>query len=500
MVRPPSDAPQPQDLLSGDEAEIESSEDPEASPALPSATLVAHASALRRERRRRTDREILDLAWPVILSQILASAVSLIDIAMLGRLGPNSLAAVGYATQFFWLSQAILFAIGAACVAVMAQALGAGEPIRARVALAGSVTLALLISAVVAALVLLFPRPLLDLLNAEPDVVEVTLPYLRLTLASTVLFAVSITVESGFRAAKDTRTPLWIAGGVTVLKIVLNGALIFGWLGGPRLGLAGAGLATLLSQAVAVVLLVVASRRGPSSAARGLYLRDLGRMRRSLGEVMRLAAPAVGERLVLNAALMTYFAFLGHYGSAALAAYTVGVRVLSFSWIPGTGFAAAAATLVGHAVGAGDARGAARAGWRAARLSLVVSGAVGILYAFARSPLARLFTDDPGVIEQLGPFMLCLALAQPFLGLHFTLGGALRGAGDTLSPLLAATLGNWAFRVPLAYLAAMVFATDVIWVWAALVVDHLARAIWLVIAFGRGRWQHRVAATPGAAP
>ncbi len=106
----------------------------------------------------------------------------------------------------------------------------------------------------------------------------------------------------------------------------------------------------------------------------------------------------------------------------------------------------------------------------------------------ARLPLARAFTSDPLVIEQLGPFMLILALAQPFLGLHFTLGGALRGAGDTITPLLAGALGNWGFRVPLAYLASRLLELDVVYVWLALMFDHLARSSWLLYAFWREGW------------
>jgi putative MATE family efflux protein len=494
---PPGD--DPSSAPAGFDDAIEEPEDPEALPAIPSASVAAHASWHRRVARQRTDREIWMLAWPVILSQIMASAVSLIDIAMLGRLGPDALAAVGYVTQFFWLAQAMLMAVGIACVARMSRALGAGAPERARAALGAAMAVALALSAAVAAIVILAPRPLLALLNADPAVAELAIPYLRLTLASTVLFAVSIVMENGFRAVKDTRTPMWIAAGVTVIKTGLNAVLIFGLLGLPRLDLVGAGLATAGAQVAAVALLGAAARRSPSRQVLALGRADLVPGRDALQAVTRIATPAILERLVLNAALMAYFAVLAHYGSAALAAYTIGVRVLSFSWIPGTGFAAAAGTLVGHELGAGDARAAARAGWRAARFALLVSIALGLAFAAGRVPLARVFTDDPSVVEQLKPFMLLLALAQPLLGVHFTLGGALRGAGDTMTPLLAATLGNWGFRVPLAFLVAHGLEWSVVWVWAALAFDHLARAIWLVARFRSGCWARARAPAPRAA-
>lgn len=427
----------------------------------------------------------------MILSQILASGVSLIDIAMLGRLGPHNLAAVGYVTQIFLLTQAVLFAVGTAGVALMSRALGAGDPARARAALASCLGVAMLAAIVIAGVVLSMPRTLLEILNAQPEVIDAALPYLRLTMLSTLLFAVSITLECGFRAARDTRTPLLVAVVVTSVKTLLNWLLIFGPFGLPRYGLAGAGAATLGAQLVAVLLLLFVSQRRDVHGSLALARADVTAARANLAEVGRISAPAVLERLVLNLALLDYFRMLGDYGSTAVAAYTVGVRMMSFSWIPGIGFAAAAATLVGHSLGSADPRAAVRAGWRAARLAVVVSIVLGLTFGLARAPLARIFTNDASVLAELGPFMLILAFSQPLLGFHFTIAGALRGAGDTVTPLVAATAGNWAFRVPLA-MAFTHAGLPVVWMWIVLVFDHLARAVIVGTVFTRGRWQRRV--------
>ena len=422
----------------------------------------------------------------------LASAVGVIDIAMLGRLGTGALAAVGYAMQFFYLSQAVLMAVGVACVAMMSRSLGAGEPDRARHALAASLTIALLTASVVSLLALFVPEAPIRLLGASEPIVAMAAPYFQLTIGSSLLFAVSFTYENAFRAARDARTPMIMAAAATIVKLALNWVLIFGNLGAPALGLVGAGLATVGAQAVACVLFLVAARY--SVHARSLRLRsgDLRAARAVYRETIRLAVPGLLERLGMNLALMSYFWVLGGYGPEAVAAYTIGVRVLSFSWIPGMGFSTAASTLVGQSLGANQPRQAARAGWRAARFALGVSIVLGIGFALARDPLARLFTDDPGVLEVLRPFIVVMALSQPLLGLHFTLGGALRGAGDTLTPLWAALLGNWGLRVPLALLFAFVLDWSVLWVWFALSFDHLARSAWMAIAFRRGRWAENV--------
>lgn len=469
-------------------------EDPESSPAIPAAVVASLSApapgAVVTGHRARTEREIWRLAWPVILAQVLASIVSLIDIAMVGRLGRDAVAAVGYTTQFLNLAQSVMFAVGAACVAMMARAVGARAPERARQALAASLLISAALATVFTAVVLSFAHELLDLLGAEAAVRDAAIPYFRLSLGATLLLAVSITIESAFRSVRDTRTPMLIAVVVTVVKTGLNYLLIFGNLGAPRLELVGAGLATLLAQGVALGGFVYAAARGAPILRVGL--RDLRTSLPLLPEVTRIALPAVGERVILNVAIMTYFAVLGQFGSVAIAAYTIGTRLLSFSWIPGTGFSVAAATLVGQSLGGGDAKAAESAGWRAARLALGVSIVLGITFALLRVPIARVFTSDAGVVAALGPFMLMLALAQPPMGVHFTLGGALRGAGDTWTPLVAAFLGNWAFRVPLAWLFSQGFGLSVTWVWAALIADHFVRAVWLTLSFRRGRWRRKV--------
>lgn len=463
------------------------------------AVAVAAGAPTRNELHRRTDRDIVRLAWPAIISQVLASGVSLIDIAMLGRLGTDALAAVGYTSQFFQLAQAALLALSVACVALMARALGAGEPERARGAFAASLVLAVGSAAAICVVAVGFPRILLGMLNADPAVIDCAVPYFRLTLGSTFFLAVTLTIESAFRSARNTTTPLLIAGVVTVVKLALNWLLIFGNLGVPQLDLVGAGLATLGAQLVGVTLFVAASRgrNRPESQAVRLRRADFAQVRAFLPETARVSWPALGERVLLNSALLIYFWVLSDYGPVAIAAYTIGVRLLSFSWIPGVGISIAASTLVGQALGAGDVRLASRAGWRSARLALLVSLVLFVVFALLRKTLAEGFTDDAEVIAVLEPFMLLLGLAQPFLGVHFTLAGALRGAGDTVTPLWSATLGNWVFRVPLALLVAKVFHADVVWVWGTVLFDHVTRAIWLTLAFRRERWARNVGAQLG---
>jgi putative MATE family efflux protein len=467
--------------------------DPEGTPPLPSATLAASAGyAEATASRRALDRgyaEIWGLSWPVMLSQVLANAVSLIDVAMVGRLGSDAVAAVGYAGQFFSLAQSVLFAVAAACVSLVARAIGEGATLRARSGLAASIAAATATAVAITAVVVAAPRTWLRALGAEPAVVELAIPYLYLLLGSSWLLAPSMMLESALRAERDTRTPMRIALVVTAVKVGLNAVLIFGAFGLPELGLVGAGIATAAAQVVGFALFVAVGAGAPDTSPLRLEAADLRASRARLPSVVRLALPGIGERLAMNLALLVYFRVLAHYGTAAIAAYTVGVRLLAFSWIPGTGFGVAAATLVGQSLGAGDARGATQTGWRALRLALLVAVVLGALCAVGRGSLAHLFVSDPDTVAILEPFLLCLAVSQPFLQGHFALGGAHRGAGDTTTPFLAATAGNWLLRVPFAFGFAYGLGLGVVWVWWTLVFDHLTRAAWLLWSFRRERWQ-----------
>ncbi len=480
------------------ESELESPGDPEIGPPVPASALAANAIALIPDSsaptRGGSTREILRLAWPVVASQVLLNLTGLIDRMMIGRLAEDGsaavpLAAVGYATQLFHLIHSTLFAVGLACVALMARAIGSRNPQNARYAFAGSVQISAIVTLVYASCLFFFSEEALRALGAEDSVVQLAAPYLRLTVGASLMLSFTLIFESALRANRDMRTPMLIAIVVTAAKLALNGVLIFGLLGAPRLELIGAGLATAISQAIGLILFVAVLMRLPRDAPTALRIRDLFRKNPITREVIRIAVPGVVERIILNMGLLSYFWVLSHYyGTLAVATYTVGVSLLSFSWIPGTGYAQACATVVGQALGGGERKVAVRAGQRSVGLAIATAIPLGLLFAWFRIPLAELFTSDRAVIMALSPFMLALAAAQPFLQMHFTLGGAHKGAGDTMTPLIAALIGNWAIRVPLAIVIGAVLELDVVWLWATLIFDHMVRAAWLGVSFLRGRW------------
>jgi Na+-driven multidrug efflux pump len=190
----------------------------------------------------------------------------------------------------------------------------------------------------------------------------------------------------------------------------------------------------------------------------------------------------------MNGALLLYFRLLTDFGSVTVAAYTIGIRFLSFSWIPGAGFGSAAATLVGQSLGARRLESAIAAGWLSMWLAFGTALAMGAICIGAADRLAWAFTREAELATELSRFIIALGLMQPFVQSHFALGGAHRGAGDSWTPLIASTVGTCAVRAPLAAAAALGFGSDVRWLWGALVLDHAIRFLWLALSFRRGRW------------
>jgi putative MATE family efflux protein len=445
-------------------------------------------------RTRSIDRDVWAMAWPAMLSLMVVNLVDVIDVALVGRLGRQTVAGWGYATQCVNLIETLIQSVGIACVALAARAIGGRDRRRTRQALAASILVSETVALTGLGLAVFAPRAILGWLDATPDVIDLAVPYFGFSAGSMVLYAAAFMFESGLRAHKNTRGPMAIAFVVMTVKTIFSVLLIFGCLGFPRLGLAGAGLATLTAHGVGLTLYVIISRRlaavegGPDVTFGAADLRGLWRV---TADVARVSLPSMGERFIMSMALLTYFKLLSDFGAAAVAAYAIGVRLLSMSWVPGLGFGAAASTFVGQALGAGDSRRAREVALRALRQASLVMGALGVAFLFLRHPLADAFTRDERIAESLAPFMMMLAIAQPFMGAHFTLAGVLRGAGDTVTPLVGAAVGNWGFRIPLAWVFAHLFGASLTWVWAALIADHFARMLINGSVVLWGRWAER---------
>jgi putative MATE family efflux protein len=437
--------------------------------------------------RRDMMRVIWALAWPAIMTFGLESLVGLIDTLMVGRLGATAVAGVGVGTQILNAVSVMNMALATGTIALVARHIGADERPRAEAVVQQSIYVALAVGLTIAIPVSLNASRLVGIFQVDAHVLEAGSAWVHTIMFGVPSMAMFAVIAAGLRAAGDMRTPLLIGGLVNVLNVIVGYVLIFGKLGMPALGVRGTATASAIAFTTGAVLGLASLLRRSSvlhlrRAALSLDLR-IGR------RILAVGSPTGIEQLLMQIGFLLYLGIAAHYGTSAVAAYFIGVRILALSFLPGFGFGAAASTIVGQQLGARLPASAARSGWEANRLAMLLMSAAGILiFVFARH-IVGLFIDDAEVIGDAVSFMHVLAAAQPLMAADSTLGGALRGAGDTRFPLLTVIVGFYGARLGTAWVVTHVLSLSLAWVWAALLGDYVLRAALKARRFNSGRWQ-----------
>ena len=430
---------------------------------------------------------VWELAWPTILSFLSQSLVRWVSFAMVGGLGADALAAVGIGNQFFWLVQSLATLAPTGIVALLSRAVGSGDAKLADASLRQGLWLGLAIGALSTFAMLPFTALAMSLYGVNANVVALGGDYLYWTVLGNVPMTLAVVYGAALRAAGDTRTPLWIGAFANVVNVALCWALIYGRLGFPALGVAGAGIASTLAVSVQLPVLWWLWRGGRLALApSGASSRP---DRAVMARILRIGYPAAFEGVIFQAGLLAFMRVLGGYETAAIAAYNVGAQILSFSFLPGIGFATAAATLVGQHLGDDAPTLAERSAWRSMWGAIVSMSVLGAATIAAAPQLARLFSTDPRVVELTVDFIWTLGAVQPLMAIEYTIAGALRGAGDTRFPLFAIFAGLFLCRLLPAVIAAYVFQARVQVVWSMLVLDYALKGSLLVWRFRRGRWK-----------
>ncbi len=428
---------------------------------------------------------IWELAWPAIVGNLLFSAIGIISIKIVGSMGASAIAAVTTGNRLFFALQAVLMAISAGTTALVARSWGAGDyQESARITSASlwignGVALALTLPSVI------FAYQIAGVFGLDEQTTRLAADFIHWLSIFNVAFAINMVLGAALRAAGDTRTPLWIGAATNVINVALVYLLVYGGFGIPPMGVSGAALANGISFTVGAFIFL------------GMWYRhkliiDVGGTG-SLNQIrtkqlVSIGYPAGIEQAVFQIGFVAFLWIVALFGTAPYAAYGVGVSILSISFVVGFGFSIAGATLVGQHLGARDARGAARQGWRATRLAITSMVLLSIVIAGFATEIARFLIDDDEVVRLTVHFIYIMALAQPLMAVEFTLGGCLRGAGDTRFPLLTTLVGLVGVRVMLAAVFTLA-GFSVEWIYGALIGDYIVKATMLVRRFKSGKWK-----------
>ena len=399
---------------------------------------------------RRKATEATDLAAPVMVTAGLRILLRLADFLMVGiALGDAAIAGLELGFQYYFLGFGLSLAVSSGTISVVSRLQGSDQPDRANLAVKQSLWLALLISLPLTLASWLYPELLVGVLSGDPTTVDYGATYLSIVMLSMTPRFWSMVASRALAGSADTRTPMYVRLLTLPTNIGLNAALIFGPGPFPKLGIAGAAWGTAIANTLAAAIflgLLASGRYAVRLPLRGPQL-DLSLLR----EIVRVALPLTGMRLLQTFGRFPFLFILGALGTPTLAAYAIGRRVMLLALMPAWGYSTAASTLVGQHLGAGDGESATEYGWQSLRMALAVQLVVAaVIVAFAR-PIVSLFgTEYPALATQ---FVRVFGLLVAGFSVSRTMRGSLRGAGDTRWPLYGTVLGGYCFRLPVAVLA-----------------------------------------------
>jgi putative MATE family efflux protein len=425
---------------------------------------------------------IARVALPAVASSLLMTLFASVDAFWVGtRLGSDGLAAVSTSLFWIWMMVALAEMIGVGLTAVAARRHGEGRPSVAAAVAGDSLVFTIVMGIAVAAVGLLALRGLFAVMHTPPEVTTPGVRYLGTYLVGIPLIYGFFAIDATFRASGDTHTPFILLVVSVAITLVLDPALILGWGPFPRLGIAGAAIATVCTRGAAFGM-------GAILAARRKLLRFRRPEWQAILAVCRVGLPTAVTGIVFSIIYIVVTRTATRFGIPALAALGIGHRVESWLFMVGVGFGAATAAIVGQNLGAGRVKRAERAGWLAVGLcSLLglVACVADLLYA---PKLARLFTNDPAVVVEAARYLRIAAISQLGICAEIVLEGALGGAGETLPPMIVSSAFTSA-RVPLVPLAASRWGSTGIW-WT-ISLTAIGRAFGMIGLWRWGRWKRK---------
>lgn len=434
------------------------------------------------------------LAWPSIITNLFYATSSIIAIKVVGNLGPDAIAAAVTGQRVTFILQAVLTGVLAGSTALIARNWGARNKEEAGIFFTRTVQLVIFIAFMTGLLIWQFAEPLVIFFGLKGDALTLSVEYLKAISPFYVGFGCGLGLITALRAVGDVKTPLVIGLIMNIFAIFFMLVFVNGWMGFPEYGVRGAALGNGLSFVIGALLLIVFWRTNqlPVRYSSILHL-DLMRVK----EIFKVGLPAALEQVIFQAGITAFLILVALYGTEAYAAYGIGVQILSFAFVIGFGFSIAGATLVGQHLGAGNPNQARRAGWGAMRLSIVSMTFFGILIAFFAEPLARYMIDNDEVVRLSVVFIWLLGSMQPLMAIEFSLGGALRGAGDTKTPLVITLTCLLFIRVSLALIFYMLDASIEV-IFSTLVADYVVKGFLYVARFKSNKWMNVMKLKEGA--
>ena len=434
-------------------------------------------------------RAILLLAIPMVLEMVMESVFALTDAFFVSRLGTDAVATVGLTEAMISILFAVAIGSGMATTAMVARRIGEGNREGASIASAQSILLGLILTAVVALPGVVFAKDLLRLMGGTPELIASGHAYTRVLFGGSATIMLLFLLNAVFRGAGDAAIAmrvLWIANGV---NIVLDPCLIFGLGPFPELGVTGAAVATTIGRGTGVVIQFWVLLRGSSRIH--VHWPDFAPRPSIILRLFRLSVGGILQILIGTTSWVVLVGIIGRFGAAAVAGYTLAIRLIIFTILPSWGLANAAATLVGQNLGANQPARAETSVWRAGVYNMVFLLGVAALFIAGAAPLIRMFSVEAEVVRYGVACLRWVSIGYPFYAWGMVMEQAFNGAGDTYTPTVINLLCYWIFQLPFAWVLAHGSGLGPTGVFIAITVAESLLAVLAMLVFRRGRWKLR---------
>ncbi|HVJ42406.1 MAG TPA: MATE family efflux transporter [Dongiaceae bacterium] len=433
-------------------------------------------------------RALVTLAIPIILGNLLQTGYQLTDAFWVGRLGAAAVAAVSVSFPVTFLVIALGSGLAMAGATLSAQYMGAGRQDMVDHVAAQTMVMVTLTSILLGALGYILTPYLLELLGVAPDVYAGALGFMRVSFIGIIFVFIYAMFQALMRGIGRTMIPLAIVLGTVVLNFILDPLFIFGAGPVPPLGVMGAALATLVTQALAAAIgigLFLNGRHGIKLHWTGLKP-DLLYIRRAFF----LGFPGSVELSTRGLGLMVMSFLVASFGTLTIAAYGVGSNVLQVVTIPAMGLSMAVSTLVGQNIGAGNLERAARVTVLGTIFGFVILSVVGVIaYLAAPAIVAFFIPEDPGVIAAGAGFIRIMCLAWGGIGIQLCIVSAFRASGNMLIAMVIALVSQWMVQFPMAYVLSKHTVLMAQGLWWSFPVTNIVVAIVSICWFARGSWK-----------
>jgi putative MATE family efflux protein len=422
-------------------------------------------------------KKIFSMIFPITIENVLQMTAGFVSMAMIGRISAIAVAAIGLSMRITQIIWALFKGITTGATVFVAQATGSKDHKKLRQVVQQTLLSTVIFVVILQQLIYWNAALLLEIFNPKIELMESALIYLRNISWGLPFMAIMLVVAGVLQGMGNAKTPMKIALTMNFINIVLSFVLIFGHFGLPALGIKGAALATVISQAVGafIGLYVLFNSEGVlcNLTNRSFFNLNL----KQVVDVYKVGMPTAFESIFWQIAAIILTKLILSFGETSLAAYQLGLQAESISYMPAIGFSIAATTFIGQTLGASKGDLGKKYLSELIKGTILITSISTIVLIYFPSNIMRLLTNDIEVVKIGAQYLFLMGLVQLPQNLSGVINGALRGAGFTQAPMIVAGVGLWGVRIPLAMLLTLYFDFAITAIWIAICIDLVFRFI-----------------------